>query len=90
MVDRTEEREGAQEEQPVEQEKLEGVWLVIVDGSHSEQGSGARVVIRIPKGAEVSYVVKFEFQLMNNQAEYEAFITGLVLAHTLRAAMVEI
>ncbi|KAH9703019.1 BED-type domain-containing protein [Citrus sinensis] len=34
--------------------------------------------------------VKFEFQLTNNQAEYEAFIIGLGLAHALRAERVEI
>ena len=34
--------------------------------------------------------MKFEFQLTNNQAEYEAFITGLGLAHALRAERIEI
>ena len=41
------------------------------------------MVIRSPEGAEVSYAVKFEFQLTNNQAEYGAFITVLRLAHAL-------
>ncbi|XP_024033590.1 uncharacterized protein LOC112095713 [Citrus clementina] len=77
MVDRVELGAEVQEEQPVEQENPKGVWLVIVDGSRSEHGCGARVVIRSPEGVEVSYAVKFEFQLTNNQAEYEAFITGL-------------
>ncbi|KAH9802826.1 Ribonuclease H [Citrus sinensis] len=54
------------------------------------EGSGAGVIIRSPEGVEVSYAVKFEFQLTNNQAEYEAFITGLGLAHALRAERVEI
>ncbi|KAH9686870.1 hypothetical protein KPL70_014547 [Citrus sinensis] len=90
VVDCTEPKEGVQRKQLVEQEKLEGVWLVMVYGSRSEQGSRAGVVIRSPEGAKVSYVMKFEFQLMNNQAEYEAFITGLGLAHALRAKMVEI
>ena len=67
-----------------------GVWLIIVDGSHSEQGSRAGVVIRSLEGAEVSYVVKFEFQLTNNQAKYEAFITGLRLEHALQAKKIEI
>ena len=90
MVDRTELGEGVQGEPPIEPEKSEGVWLVMVDGSRNEQRSGARVVIRSPEGAEVSYAMKFEFQLTNNQAEYEAFITGLRLAHALRTEMVEI
>ena len=83
MVDRIELGEEVQEEQPVEQKKPMGVWLVMVDRSHSEQGSGAGVVIRSPEGAEVSYAVKFKFQLTNNQVEYEAFITGIGLAHAL-------
>ena len=62
----------------------------MVDGSRSEQGFRAGVVIQSPEGVEVSYAVKFEFQLTNNQAEYEAFITGLGLAHALRAERVEI
>ena len=90
MVDRTEPGEEIREEQAKEQEKPEGVWLVMVDGSCNEQGSRAGVVIRSPEGVEVSYAVKFEFQLTNNQAEYEAFITGLGLAHALRAERVEI
>ena len=63
----------------MEQENRKGVWLVMVDGSRSEHGSGAGFVIRSPKGTEVSYAVKFEFQFTNNQAEYETFITGLRL-----------
>ena len=90
MVDRTEPRKEILEEQAIEQEKPAGVWLVMVEGSRSEQGSGAGVIIRSPEGVEVSYAVKFEFQLTNNQAKYEAFITGLGLAHALRAERVEI
>ena len=89
MVDRIEPREEVQEEQLVEQEKPKGVWLVMVDRSRSEQGSGVGIVIRSPEGVEISYAVKFEFQLTNNQAEYEVFITGLGLAYALRAEMVE-
>lgn len=55
----------------------------MVEQSCSEQGSGEGVVIRSPNGVKVSYVVKFEFQVMSNQAEYEAFIIGLKLAHAL-------
>ena len=90
MVDRAEPGEEIREERAIEQGKPEGVWLVMVDGSRSEQGSGARVVIRNPEGVEVSYAVKFEFQLTNNQAEYEAFTTGLGLAHSLRTERIEI
>ena len=90
MVDRADTGKEIREEQAAEQEKPEGLWLVMVDGSCSEQGSGAGVVIRSPEGTEITYAMKFDFQLTNNQAEYEAFITGLGLAHALRAERVEI
>ena len=45
MIDRVELGDEAQEEQPVEQENRKGVWLVMVDGSHSEYESGAGIVI---------------------------------------------
>lgn len=62
----------------------------MINGSCSEQGSRAGVVIRSLDGIEVSYVVKFEIQVTNNQAKYEGFIIGLKLAHALRAENVEI
>ena len=83
VVNCTEPNEGVHKEQSAEQERPNGVWLIMVDGSHSEKGSGTGVVIRSLEGAEVSYTVKFEFQLTNNQAEYGAFITVLRLAHAL-------
>ena len=49
IVDRIEPGEEVQEEQPVEQEKPKGVWLVMVDGSRREQGSGAGVVYMKPR-----------------------------------------
>ena len=59
MVDYVEPGEEVQEEQAAEQEDQKGVWLLMVDGSRSEQGFGAGVIIRSPEGVEVSYAVKF-------------------------------
>lgn len=43
-----------------------------------------------PKGVEISYTLRFEFKATNNQAEYEAFITGLKLALVVHADKVKI
>ena len=85
MVDCAKPGEEVQEEQPAEHEDKKGVWLVMVDESRGEHGSGVGVIIRSPESVEISYDVKFEFQLTNNHAEYEAFITELGLAHALRS-----
>ena len=57
MVDQAEPGEEIREEQLIEQEKPKRVWLVMVDGSCSEQGSGTGVVIRSPKETEITYTV---------------------------------
>lgn len=48
------------------------------------------MVLISPKGAKVSYSIKFKFKATNNQAKYEAFITGLKLTLALRAEKVKV
>lgn len=55
----------------------------MINGSCEEQGSGANVVMHKPEGVEISYALKFEFKVTNNQTEYKAFIIGLKLVHAL-------
>ncbi|KAL2228426.1 UNVERIFIED_CONTAM: hypothetical protein Sindi_1822300 [Sesamum indicum] len=56
-------------------------WLLHVDGSSTIQGSGAGIVITSPQGEDLEFTVKFGFRASNNEAEYEALITGLKMAH---------
>lgn len=69
--------------QIIDEEGSNRVWLIMINGSCEEQGSGADVVVHKPEGVEISYALKFEFKATNNQTEYKAFITGLKLAHAL-------
>ncbi|KAH7852319.1 hypothetical protein Vadar_023323 [Vaccinium darrowii] len=55
-------------------------WLLLVDGSKTKIASGAGLVLQSPEGAKFKYVLRFRFQATNNQAEYEALITGSQLA----------
>ena len=43
-----------------------------------------------PDGIDVEYTVKFGFQAFNNEAEYEALIVGLNLAHSMEANQLEV
>lgn len=79
----TEPGERTCEGQSVGEAESNKVWLIMIDESCNKQGAGARIVIRSSEGVEISYAVKFEFHVTNNQAEYDAFITGLKLAHAL-------
>ncbi|KAL0411147.1 UNVERIFIED_CONTAM: hypothetical protein Slati_3704400 [Sesamum latifolium] len=60
-------------------------WLLHVDGSSTAQGSGAGIVITTPQGEDLEFVIKFGFKASNNEAEYEALVIGMRMAHEIGA-----
>ena len=54
-------------------------WVLSVDGSSNQQGSGDGVVLEGPNGLLIEQNLKFAFKARNNQAEYEALIAGMLL-----------
>ncbi|GJZ09477.1 reverse transcriptase domain-containing protein [Tanacetum coccineum] len=50
------------------------------DGSSCLEGSGAGIIIINPEGMKFTYVLRFEFDASNNEAEYEALVAGLRIA----------
>ncbi|XP_071911843.1 uncharacterized protein [Coffea arabica] len=61
-------REGVQPKEP---------WVLFVDGASSKEGSGAGLLLISPTGEELTYALRFDFPASNNEAEYEALLTGL-------------
>ena len=59
------------------------IWKLSVDGASNAQGSGAGLILTSLEGIDIEYALGFEFQASNNEAEYEAVIAGLNLAHSL-------
>ncbi|XP_021991927.1 uncharacterized protein LOC110888724 [Helianthus annuus] len=55
-------------------------WKLFTDGASSLEGSGAGLVLINPSELEFTYALQLEFQIANNEAEYEALIAGLKLA----------
>ena len=66
------------------------IWKLFVDGAANAQGSGAGLILTSPEGIDIEYALKFEFHTSNNETEYEAFIAGLNLAHSLEVDRLEI
>ncbi|KAL5572098.1 hypothetical protein UlMin_021695 [Ulmus minor] len=60
-------------------------WKLYVDGSSTETSSGARIILVSPGGVKLSCVVRFKFKATNNQAGYEALLSGLRLAKEVSA-----
>ncbi|KAL0445601.1 UNVERIFIED_CONTAM: Gag-Pol polyprotein [Sesamum latifolium] len=56
-------------------------WFLHVDGSSTIQGSGAGIVITSPQGEDLEFAIKFGFKASNNEAEYEALVGGMKMAH---------
>ncbi|KAK3000990.1 hypothetical protein RJ639_022170 [Escallonia herrerae] len=46
--------------------------------------SGAIIILISPEGFTIEYALRFGFQASNNEAEYEALLTGIRLAHALK------
>nr|XP_027061968.1 uncharacterized protein LOC113688359 [Coffea arabica] len=56
-------------------------WVLFVDGASSKEGSGTGLLLISPTGEELTYALRFDFPASNNEAEYEALLTGLRIAH---------
>ena len=66
------------------------IWRLSIDGAANAQGSGAGLILTSPDGIDVEYALRFGFQASNNEAEYEAVIAGLNLAHSMEAYQLEV
>ena len=66
------------------------IWRLSVDGVANAQGNGAGLIPTSPDGIDTKYTLIFSFQASNNEAEYEAVIAGLNLAHFMEADQLEV
>lgn len=62
---------------PLEPEVGKKLWKLYIDGVGSKEGSGVGLILLIPDSIEITYVLRFDFQVSNNEAEYEALLAGL-------------
>ena len=66
------------------------IWNLSVDGVANAQGSGAGLILTSPEGIDIKYALRFGFKASNNEAEYEAVIVGLNLAHSMEVDQLEV
>ncbi|XP_071739840.1 uncharacterized protein [Rutidosis leptorrhynchoides] len=57
------------------------IWDLYTDGASCIEGAGARLVLTSPNGEEHTYAPRFNIDVTNNEAEYEARLTELNMAH---------
>ena len=75
---------------PNSAEEMGKPWTLFVDGSSTSDTSGAGVILVSPEGFKIQQSIKFTFHATNNEAEYEAIIAGLRLAHNLEVTNIHI
>ena len=54
-------------------------WKVQMNGSSNKHARGIRVVLQSPEGDILECAVRLQFLTTNNEAKYEAILTGLDL-----------
>jgi ribonuclease HI len=62
----------------------DSTWTLKFDSSSTSMSSGAGVVLIRENGETIAKSFKLDFPCSNNASEYEAYITGLVIAHGMR------
>ncbi|KAK9050115.1 hypothetical protein SSX86_030915 [Deinandra increscens subsp. villosa] len=65
-------------------------WKLFTDGSTGSEGAGAGILIVSPDGDEMTYAIRFNFGVSNNEAEYEAVLAGLRMMKMLEAHEVQV
>nr|XP_027093664.1 uncharacterized protein LOC113714068 [Coffea arabica] len=65
-------------------------WVLFVDGASSKEGSGAGLLLTSPTGEELTYALRFDFPASNNDAEYEALLTGLRITHQMSITAIKV
>ncbi|XP_074323201.1 uncharacterized protein LOC141660138 [Apium graveolens] len=58
-------------------------WKLYVEGSSTAERSGAGLILISPEGFTIQQAITFTFKATNNQAEYEALLSGLRLTKSL-------
>ncbi|CAH1428426.1 unnamed protein product [Lactuca virosa] len=56
---------------------LQTLWTMYTDGALSQNGSGAGIILISPNEDRLTYALRFNFNCLKNEAEYEGFLAVL-------------
>ncbi|XP_071700144.1 uncharacterized protein [Rutidosis leptorrhynchoides] len=59
------------------------MWELYTDRASSSDGAGAGLILTSPDGEEHTYALRFAFPVSNNEAKYEALLSGLRIAENM-------
>ena len=65
-------------------------WMIHANGSSTKNAGGVGIIIRSPEGDIIKRAICLQYATTNNEAEYEALLTGLKIAKTLGATKLDV
>ncbi|XP_034681044.1 uncharacterized protein LOC117910982 [Vitis riparia] len=65
-------------------------WTLLVDGASRSSGSGVGLLLQSPTGEHLEQAIRLGFPASNNEAEYEAILSGLDLALALSISSLQV
>ena len=65
-------------------------WEVYVDGASNHKGSGIGLLLISPKKVIIENSLRLDFLTMNNEAEYEALLTGMAMVQRMGGKSVKL
>jgi ribonuclease HI len=77
------------EDEPSEERPNE-IWEIDIDGSSVKGAGGVGAVFKTPEGHLLKHSTRLQYPTTNNEAEYEALLTGLRIAKELGANRLKI
>uniref|UniRef100_A0A2N9EEI4 Uncharacterized protein n=1 Tax=Fagus sylvatica TaxID=28930 RepID=A0A2N9EEI4_FAGSY len=78
------------DDEPTEDVEQTSKWTVSIDDSSTKDAGGVGIVLKSPEGDTIKQAVRLQYPTTNNEAEYEALLTGLKMAKTLGATEIDV
>ena len=66
------------------------LWEVYVDGAANQQGSGVGLVLVSPEKITIEKSLRLSFSAMNNEAEYETLLMGMMMVQKMGGKTVKV
>jgi ribonuclease HI len=80
----------SKDDEPTKDVEQTSKWTMNIDGSSTKDSGGIGVVLKSPEGDTIKQAVRLQYPTTNNEAEYEALLTGLEMAKVLGATELDV
>jgi ribonuclease HI len=80
----------SKDDEPTKDVEQTSKWTANIDGLSTKDAGGIGIVLKSPEGDVIKQAVRLQYPTTNNEAEYEALLTGLKMAKILRAAELDV